>query len=225
MNVQLIGKEQSIFAINGLQTKMVIPPLTYYTTFGAAENPISEGGVWLNGELNGYDWTNCQITDSGVCAGDHLLTDPTYADSTAVLNKNFGPDQMVQGTLFLNNVTQPDQYPEVEFRLRTSLGSGYIPGYEIGYSVRPAGAYIIIVLWSGGYGEWKYIVDNYSISPLSSGDVLKATITGNVINVYINDTFMVGGTDDTYTTGSVGVGFYRSQAGEFGFNDFYATEL
>ena len=34
----------------------------YTTNFSGAENPISEGGRWLNGQTDGLDWTDVRTT-------------------------------------------------------------------------------------------------------------------------------------------------------------------
>src|SRR5713226_6600461 len=34
----------------------------YATNFSLAENPISEGGKWLNGQTDGLDWTDVRTT-------------------------------------------------------------------------------------------------------------------------------------------------------------------
>src|ERR1700730_104316 len=34
----------------------------YTTAFSRAENPISEGGKWLNGRTDGLDWTDVRTT-------------------------------------------------------------------------------------------------------------------------------------------------------------------
>jgi len=42
-----------------------VPAIThgpYATTFSRAENPISEGGQWLNGQTDGIDWTDIRTT-------------------------------------------------------------------------------------------------------------------------------------------------------------------
>ena len=39
-----------------------VGPNTYSTSFGLTENPISEGGVWINGAVTGVDWNNVQTS-------------------------------------------------------------------------------------------------------------------------------------------------------------------
>jgi hypothetical protein len=56
---------------------------TYTTKFPLVENPVSEGGNWINGGVAGLDWTNVR-TASGLAwlrSGSGSCAD----DSTAVL--------------------------------------------------------------------------------------------------------------------------------------------
>src|SRR5438874_4698763 len=57
---------------------------SYSTNFSATENPISEGGKWINGGTTGRDWGNVQSTP-GLAFGTMVSSAPPYDDSTAVL--------------------------------------------------------------------------------------------------------------------------------------------
>jgi hypothetical protein len=46
-----------------------------------------------------------------------------------------------------------------------------------------------------------------------TGDVIKATIAGNVISLYINGTLMGRATDSAFTTGQPGIGFFTRPGG------------
>ena len=61
------------------------------------------------------------------------------------------------------------------------------------------------------------------------GDVVKASMIGNVITVYINDVQVLQATDDTYSTGSPGMGFFLSGGptslnSDYGFTNFKASD-
>src|SRR5437879_2900763 len=56
---------------------------SYSTNFPLTENPISEGGRWLNGGTVGLDWTNFRTT-SNKAYGLEVGTNG-YDDSTAIL--------------------------------------------------------------------------------------------------------------------------------------------
>ena len=70
----------------------------YSTNFTLTENPISEGGKWVNGESVGFDWNNV-LTAPGEAFGAHLIDGPRYADCIAHLNTSFVADQFAQGTV------------------------------------------------------------------------------------------------------------------------------
>src|SRR5258706_5215162 len=44
---------------------------TYSTRFLADEDPISEGGIWLNGRKDGIDWANIR-TKNGLAHGETI---------------------------------------------------------------------------------------------------------------------------------------------------------
>jgi hypothetical protein len=63
---------------------------------------------------------------------------------------------------------------------------------------------------------------------VTSGDVVKASIIGNEIKVYINNILIDTVIDNTYSTGNPGMGFNfgcDSTYGDFGFTKFTASEL
>src|SRR5436309_4657318 len=60
----------------------------YTTNFSRAENPISEGGRWLNGQTDGLDWTDVRTTPGfafGTEIGGNRPAPQRYDDSTALL--------------------------------------------------------------------------------------------------------------------------------------------
>ena len=90
-------------------------------------------------------------------------------------------------------------------------------------------AYTEIVRWNGPLGDFTYL--SRATGPQSgvaNGDVVKATIVGDVITAYINGVQVLRATDNTYTSGSPGMGFYLQGTtgvnGDFGFTSFTATD-
>jgi hypothetical protein len=63
---------------------------------------------------------------------------------------------------------------------------------------------------------------------VKDGDVVKATMIGKILTVYINGVQMVQLSDDRFTSGNPGVGYYLEGAtgviGDFGFSSFVATD-
>ena len=123
---------------------------SYKTNFELDENPMSEGGLWLNGKTDGIDWADV-ITKNGGAYGsvtrmavaerrvEQGNLDPSsdqgaipegdYDDPTAVLTGAWGKNQHAKATVFSKNPT--DQYfQEVEIRLRSAIAPHVCTGYE-----------------------------------------------------------------------------------------------
>lgn len=62
---------------------------------------------------------------------------------------------------------------------------------------------------------------------MANGDVVKATIAGNVITAYINGAQVAQATDSTYAAGRPGMGFFLQGAAgpnrDYGFTSFTAA--
>src|SRR5882672_7848930 len=115
------------FLVGGMHAALQTPSLyegtanaspangTYSTNFASTENPISEGGVWLSGKAAGVDWSDVRTTPGKAFGTENgsLSGAAVYADSTAILNGTFGPDQEASATVF-NNDTGGDWHGEVE---------------------------------------------------------------------------------------------------------------
>jgi hypothetical protein len=174
----------------------------YDTTFEGSEDPISEGGNWINGGTVGLDWTN--VSKSGGIAIGHEGSAP-FSDATATLQGTWGPNQTVQATVYAINQTQSCGQ-EVEMRLRTTIAPHSITGYEVSFST--FSGYLIIVRSNGSLGNFTILLNvTGSQYVAKNGDVVKATIVGNVISAYKNGALMGQATDSTYTRGSPGMGF------------------
>jgi hypothetical protein len=93
---------------------------TYTTNFPLTENPISEGGKWINGKTVGLDWSNASTTP-GLAIGRESGTSG-YDDTVALLTGVWGPNQTVSATVY--SVNQNDSiFEEVELRVRSSLSA------------------------------------------------------------------------------------------------------
>lgn len=212
------------------------PPLpstgsTYSTNFTLTENPISEGGKWINGKVVGLDWADVATspglaygTESGTASGTQK-----FDDSTALLSGHFGSDQSAEATVFSTN--QDDAiFEEVELRLRSTLSANSNTGYEINFRCsKTANAYTQIVRWNGPLGDFTYLDQKSGAQyGVTTGDIVKATVIGNTITVYINGAQVAQATDSTYTTGNPGMGFYllgtTGVNKDYGFSHFKATD-
>jgi hypothetical protein len=204
------------------------PVRSYRTTFDRDEEPMSEGGMWLNGKTDGIDW--CDVfTRNGVAYGeltrmavaerraeqgnleasdDVAAPVGDYDDPTANLSGSWGRNQFVKATVYSKNPT--DQYfQEVEIRLRSTIEPHSITGYEVFWRcLKSEGGYAEIVRWDGKIGSWKSLTRKTGPEfGVKDGDVVEACIVGNVIKGYINGVEMTSVTDDTYAEGAPGMGF------------------
>lgn len=206
---------------------------TYTTTFNTGnERPISQSGKWLNGLLDGLDWSNCSITNTsptgavGIGAQvDAGAGGNSYNDSTVCLTGSWGATQSVSCTFWVdraNGANVNQNYIEAEIKLRTTITSHSITGYELDWSgnIPPLRTgYIFIVRWDGPFGAGNFhdITDGgthsgsqYNLSP---GDILSATITNTGPNsckiyAYVNGVLWATGTDNScWNSGSPGFGF------------------
>lgn len=204
----------------------------YATNFSRVENPISEGGHWLNGKADGLDWADVRTT-RGLAFGTELGVVKTapgeYDDSAALLTGSWGPNQTAEATV--HTVNQNNKiWEEVELRLRSTLSPHRATGYEINFRCSKAeNAYSEIVRWNGPLGSFTYVKQAQgSRYGVANGDVVKATMVGNVITTYRNGVQMLQATDNTFTRGSPGIGFFIAGAtgvdGDYGFSSFRATD-
>ena len=197
---------------------------TYTTNFPLTENPISEGGHWINGLTNGIDWADVATTP-GKAFGTQTGIGPNYADSTALLTGSWGPTQTVQAVVYIS-AADSTTFEEVELRLRSSLSAHSCTGYEVNFSVKPDNPYCQIVRWNGPLGDFT-LLDARSVGVVN-GDVVKATAVGSTITCYINNTAIFSVNDTTYPSGNPGMGFYL-QGGlgppfNYGFSSYTASD-
>lgn len=210
---------------------------SYSTSFSGTENPISEGGRWINGQADGIKWSNISITP-GFARGQQIpdLTVPDrYNDSTSVLKGLWYNDQTVQcvvGALSSNTT----KIMELECRVRTSLIPNTCNGYEILFSGQSTNPYIQIVRWNGPIGDFTVLNSTSPGTTIAVNDTLKATVIGTVITAYINGTSKLswdtGSDNPKYASGKPGMGFFLQLASgdpaeqaNYGFSSFSVTAV
>ena len=183
----------------------------YSTTFPNTENPLSEGGKWINGKVVGGNWNNVQsVTGKAFAAQFVSLGASRYDDDIAVLNTTFTANQFAEGRVFRTPGYMSSDHHEIELLLRFSITSGNAHGYEILWAQE---GNMAIVRWNGPLGDYDALLDGIPGSPAVDGDVLRAEIIGNVITVFKNGTQVAtvnvtsaGGT--VWSTGQPGMGFW-----------------
>ena len=204
------------------------PVRSYKTEFKKDETPISEGGLWLNGRKDGIDWCDVVVKNGeafgevsrnqvkefraeqatlgagaavGAAVGD-------YDDPTAVLTGQWGPNQYGKVKVFSRNQTNK-VFQEVQIRLRHNMKPKSCNGYEVFFRVLDTDeGYAEIVRWNGPVGGWtslkKLIGRKFGVK---DGDIIEASIVGNVITGYLNGVEMISVVDDNIKSGAPGIGF------------------
>ena len=194
------------------------------------EPDLREGGTGSADRPIGLDWHDVSTTP-GLAIGHQ--SGSSYTDGTALLTGAWGPTQTVEAVVHTVNPKE-SCYQEVEMRLRSTLTAHSCTGYEISFkATKSAGAYLIIVRWNGPVGDFTYLDELHAAPSTASteGDIVKATIVGNVITAYLNGVAVGTATDATYTTGSPGMGMNLETSdascvgtnGDYGFTRFTAT--
>lgn len=205
--------------------------MSYSTKFRRAENPISEGGHWLNGKKDAVDWADIRTTPGfafGTEIGGNRPPLLKYDDSTALLTGHWSPNQTAQATVHRTNRDNDNIYQEVELRLRSTLSPHNATGYEVMFRCsKSANAYCSIARWDGILGAWMMLKEmKGSEYGVGDGDVVKAGIAGDTITVYLNGKEIVKARDYLFTSGNPGMGFYLEKAtgvnDQCGFSSFAA---
>ena len=82
----MIGKLFIIFVFlaTGLVGRQVEARNSYSTNFPLTEDPISEGGRWINGSV-GLDWKNCRTTP-GLAFGTQSGANPPPYDDLSLIH-------------------------------------------------------------------------------------------------------------------------------------------
>ncbi len=197
----------------------------YTTNFSGTENPISEGGVWVNGGTDGLDWQDV-AKDQGIAYGTGLSAG--YDDCIAHLT-GFAADQYAEATLHVaSGYTPPDSH-EIELLLRFEITAHSARGYEINNGWN--GAYSQIVRWNGALNDFTYLTTNGpGFGALVEGDVIRAEAVGSKITVYKNGSEVMQATDSTWSDGNPGMAFFirpgsGAQPKSYCFSSFTAGEL
>jgi hypothetical protein len=213
-------------------TSSTTDPPGYSTQFPLTENPISEGGKWVNGKAVGLDWADVSTTP-GRAVGNQ--TGPNFTDATAVLQSlTWTPDQKASAQVATTGAPLESCFQEVELRLRTVIAPHSITGYEINYKFsNDSTGYMQIVRWNGDFADFT-ILQNFNGQKfgVTNGDVVSATVVGNVITAFKNGVQQGQATDNTFSSGSPGIGFNISNDitgcpgtnGNYGFSSFSAQD-
>lgn len=204
---------------------------SFTTTFAEQENPISQGGRWLNGGADGLDWTNVS-SERGIAIGHQV--GPSGTDGTAILNGEWGADQTASARA---RVGPPNEqcFQELELRLRSTMSAHHSSGYEIFFKATDSKeSYLAIVRWNGPLGNFTYLLNEHGRRyGIRTGDIISASAIGDTISAYRNGVRLARVIDTVFRRGNPGMGFNllsRSPGcagtnGDYGFTSFTATDF
>jgi hypothetical protein len=205
------------------------PVRSYRTRFRQDEDPLSEGGIWVNGKTDGIDWVDIVVRNGvayggasrmavaerrlqqgnlGPTAAAEAAAEGDYDDPTAVLGGVWGRNQHGKARVFSRNQTE-GYFQEVEIRLRSAIVPHSCTGYEVFWRcLKNENAYAEIVRWNGKAGDFASLARRTGPEcGVQEGDLVEATIFGNVIKSFINGVQILEATDDVFAEGSPGIGF------------------
>ena len=202
---------------------------TYSSEFPDDENPVSQGGIWINGLTEGIDWADVVTSNGRIHGGPTRMNEAEkrseqaslgagtdgggeaegdYDDPTALIRGEWGANQYGKGIVVADNPTD-EWFQELEIRLRSEIRANWCSGYEIFFrALTNELGYAEIVRWNGKIGDFtslaKLTGPQYGVE---DGDVIEASIAGHVIKGYVNGVEMISATDDVFGQGGPGVGF------------------
>jgi hypothetical protein len=201
-----------------MKTKQPRPPssLIYSTSFPATENPISEGGKWINGLSVGLDWQDVRTLVGTAGAPNKAYgtgeSPDAYNDNIACL-LGFPANHSAQAVIYREPGYTPSDTHEVELLLRFKISAHVARGYEVDFAYGGAG--VQVFCWHGPQGDVFPELTGSGPGPggLVTGDVVKAKMIGNVLTVYKNGSLIYTVTDDTYADGGPGMGYFLRPGG------------
>lgn len=106
--------------------------LPYTTIFPATENPVSQGGIWLNGAQNGLMWHDMQTDGVGVfgtAPSPDAFDDNIASISPAVFT--FGARQYIKGIIKRAAGYNPAVTHEIELHLWCTITPNFIATMEL----------------------------------------------------------------------------------------------
>lgn len=203
---------------------------SYSTNFPLTEDPISEGGRWINGFTTGLDWNDCRTTGglATLSAVDHQTGD--FNDQTALLVGAWAPNVRVTAVAKHNPVATVN-FRELELRVRSTLSAHVNSGYEINFGIGALGPYIQVVRWNGPHGSFDFVNSGLAGAPLvGDGDVCRVDCVGNLITVFVNNVQVATPQNITaigahFDAGNPGMGFYNNISTAYGWKSFAVQEL
>jgi hypothetical protein len=220
-----------------------IQPLgrTYTTKFRNNENPISEGGNWINAGTcsdtalcPGANGSNVACVDGRAFGTQPGAVPPPYTDSHALLTGQWGSDQFVQIVVWWDGAAGTNRdYDEVEIRLRGTLAKNWDRTYNINCRVGTPSthSYIQMSRANGPPDDFTPPIAELRgpSAACQNGDVITGTVVGDVITAYVNGRKVIQSEDSAIISGAPGFGFFHqgthAQNNDFGISGIVASDL
>lgn len=178
----------------------------FSTAFPATENPISQGGIWTRGKVEGLDWNNPQTGANADASGQAVYAgSPTlvsFDDSIAHLSQSFAANHYAQGVVYKQSGYSPVGH-ELELLVRFNITAHSATGYEVYWSLNTG---IYIVRWNGALGDFTSLANVDGNVPVT-GSVLRAEAVAGRVTVFLNGAEILHADDSTWATGHPGIGF------------------
>jgi hypothetical protein len=174
--------------------KALPAPTSYTTAFPATENPISQGGIWLNGLTDGLDWNDIQTSVGKAYAGAIDIAVGGDSDSICCLRRSLlaaTPKQFAEATFFKSAGYNPAGDHEFSLLLRFSIAAHNAAGIEW-YTNQNLGS--TVVLWNGAHSDFTPIF-LCTVTSLADGDVFRMEVdNSNVVTCYQSGSVVGSGT-------------------------------
>ena len=216
---------------------------TYTTNFPLSENPISDGGRWVNGGIFGK--TDVQTAPGKAYGTMVSFNGSQFIDSCACLS-GFGPNHEVLCTISNSGAVNG---LEVEILLRADITSAHVFLYELDCVYADGG--IHLVRWDmtkANPNSYTVLRKSHTVlrkllggeAPFSDGDQVYAKIVGTLVTCRykrvgegaFSDLFTYDTAHDPvrYSSGNPGIGFWNetgsaSNQSKFAWSDFIANTL
>ena len=204
------------------------PVRSYSTRFELDEDPLSEGGMWLNGRKDGIDWANIISRQRrGLWGRDPHGRQRNVASSRATSKRPRNPRTSATTTtrpqcsrangeatstpgrrVFSRDPTD-EYFQEVEIRLRSTMTPHLCTGYEVFFRCLKTGGRLrgdrALERRRGDFTSLKKLFGpQYGVK---DGDVIEAHRCRQRPQGFVNGVELISATDDTFDSGSPGIGF------------------
>lgn len=202
--------------MRGLRIGHSSAPAYYYSTFPADEDPISEGGIWLNGNVDSGGSHQAMETANGRCFTSVNQTD--FDDAICLYNGNsptIGNDHQVTATAYVApGYTGGSGSHELILVTRGQiLGTNNIPYYE--WLISLGNSFSQVMHQSGPEAGYTNIREPELDHSPADGDVFRFRAVGSgaslVLTFWQNDILI-----DSFTPTSA----YRHNTGKPGLSAF-----